>query len=525
MENPMICPITHIVMKDPVITENGFTFEREAIAKCRTCPLTRYKYKKYPLNLIPNLAVKAMIESANHKKRKYLDDVSEEAPAKSLVVVHTIHWPNGDKYVGKLHAGLPHGHGTMWFADGRRYKGSWKEGQWHGEGTLYVTNKDNEDIYDKTVESSEGDNVKEDDLCTFSKKKTDCMFSVYELYVRCVLIWFDNYKAIMHGTWDMGNLTGDAFVFKYNEEIGSSSMYAGHILDELPHGPGVKVVFDFNDQDEDTKNIMNQQGSWIHGLLDGPDVIIKYTHSIHKIYKSFMRSRFPVYSIRYGLSDGSGWHYIGGIERGKPHGNGVLSSFHTVHPLGFGKFEGPWMQGRPGTGFCDIDFSTMHSRVYYAEDLVHFGDHYTIKYKGSILNGLKHGHGHLFADDEMYGYKGEFEHDLKHGHGTSTWVDGSVFEGVWKNNLFVEGRGKFPNGDTYEGEWKAYKPHGKGTYTCAVDGEVYTGDFLSGERHGQGVCRTASGDEYVGGWRVGLKHGPGHLNGDPQTWVGGVQLN
>eukprot|EP01006_Ploeotia_vitrea_P062648 TRINITY_DN84179_c0_g1_i1.p2 TRINITY_DN84179_c0_g1~~TRINITY_DN84179_c0_g1_i1.p2 ORF type:complete len:658 (-),score=411.56 TRINITY_DN84179_c0_g1_i1:43-2016(-) len=93
------------------------------------------------------------------------------------------------------------------------------------------------------------------------------------------------------------------------------------------------------------------------------------------------------------------------------------------------------------------------------------------------------------------------------------------------------GVAKFPNGDTYEGEYRDGKRNGKGKYVFAKggsyegdyvdglkhgrgvlitpDGGRYEGEFQNDKRHGQGRYEYKNGDVYEGGWMVGLKHGQG----------------
>jgi hypothetical protein len=58
-----LCPITHDVMHDPVMTEDGQTYEREAITTWvglhHTCPMTRKPIAK---QLFPNRVLKALIQ-------------------------------------------------------------------------------------------------------------------------------------------------------------------------------------------------------------------------------------------------------------------------------------------------------------------------------------------------------------------------------------------------------------------------------------------------------------------------------
>ena len=47
----------------------------------------------------------------------------------------TINYDNGDKYVGEISNGVPHGQGTYFYASGAKYIGEYKDGLQHGHGT------------------------------------------------------------------------------------------------------------------------------------------------------------------------------------------------------------------------------------------------------------------------------------------------------------------------------------------------------------------------------------------------------
>ena len=67
------------------------------------------------------------------------------------------------------------------------------------------------------------------------------------------------------------------------------------------------------------------------------------------------------------------------------------------------------------------------------------------------------------------------------------------------------------NGDEYIGEWKDGLKHGQGTSTVA-DGDKYIGEFKDGLfRHGKGTMTYLNGNEYVGGWVDGIRNGKGIL--------------
>ncbi|MBQ8564763.1 MAG: hypothetical protein IJ442_02895 [Bacteroidaceae bacterium] len=54
----------------------------------------------------------------------------------------TFCWTNGDKYEGDLKDEVPNGSGTYYWANGERYEGDWVDGKRHGKGTLYYPKED-----------------------------------------------------------------------------------------------------------------------------------------------------------------------------------------------------------------------------------------------------------------------------------------------------------------------------------------------------------------------------------------------
>lgn len=61
-------------------------------------------------------------------------------------------------------------------------------------------------------------------------------------------------------------------------------------------------------------------------------------------------------------------------------------------------------------------------------------------------------------------YIGNWRRDkqgIREGKGIMTWIDGSVYNGWWKNNMrFGHGRLIEASGDAYQGNWNENKRHG-----------------------------------------------------------------
>ena len=137
-------------------------------------------------------------------------------------------------------------------------------------------------------------------------------------------------------------------------------------------------------------------------------------------------------------------------------------------------------------------------------------------------------------------YVGEWENNKIQGQGTMTRLDGTVEEGIWKDNEFQYanivsvdsestsnlpkcpsdtgtlwnncfGTFTYDDGNKYVGEWKDNNRGGQGTYTYADDGRVKEGTWKDNKLNGQGTLTHTNGHKYVGGWLDGRYFGQGTL--------------
>ena len=102
--------------------------------------------------------------------------------------------------------------------------------------------------------------------------------------------------------------------------------------------------------------------------------------------------------------------------------------------------------------------------------------------------------------------------------GTMKYANGDIYVGRWGwNEARYIGEGSPRDGiiymnDAYVGAWsfgeKYY--HGKGKLSFA-DGTVYEGDFDKGKANGYGTFRWPNGDTYVGEWKDDQRTGKGKL--------------
>lgn len=104
-------------------------------------------------------------------------------------------------------------------------------------------------------------------------------------------------------------------------------------------------------------------------------------------------------------------------------------------------------------------------------------------------------------------YRGEFYEGYESGSGVLTLVNGSRYEGGFKDGMF-HGKGIFVDvsGDTYTGDFLHGEFAGAGKST-STDGDSYEGDFKKWRFDGKGVLALKSGDRYAGHFVGGVPAG------------------
>ena len=151
-----------------------------------------------------------------------------------------------------------------------------------------------------------------------------------------------------------------------------------------------------------------------------------------------------------------------------------------------------------------------YTRVRYVEKELSDGSFY----RGEWCRAMMHGKGELnYADGGRY--VGYFVRDTMHGRGQMYYADGAHFRGVWQMGL-RQGKGVLCLADSasiYDGEWQG------DTLVSGVwstDTTRYEGFFREFLPDGEGVLRQDNGEEYVGRWLGGKRHGVGRKS-NPTT--------
>ncbi|XP_075889837.1 radial spoke head 1 homolog isoform X1 [Nelusetta ayraudi] len=123
--------------------------------------------------------------------------------------------------------------------------------------------------------------------------------------------------------------------------------------------------------------------------------------------------------------------------------------------------------------------------------------------------GERHGAGKaIFPNGDSY--EGQYKHGNRHGEGTYRFKNKSRYVGSYYQNM-KHGRGTFyyPDGSRYEGSWVEDVREGHGIYTYP-NGDTYDGEWLKHMRHGQGTYTyQETGSKYKGTWEYGRMESSG----------------
>eukprot|EP01034_Spumella_vulgaris_P031679 gene31679-39129_t len=134
------------------------------------------------------------------------------------------------------------------------------------------------------------------------------------------------------------------------------------------------------------------------------------------------------------------------------------------------------------------------------------------KYIGCFADNQRCGPGKIVAPNGSV-FEGTFHDDMKHGPGVLKRSNGDVIQGEWSfGDCSSTVNVKYANGDTYSGGYSEKTgERGQGRLVC-TNGDTYTGQWLSGLKHGKGVMtshREEEEGEYVrdGQWAAGKLNG------------------
>ena len=119
------------------------------------------------------------------------------------------------------------------------------------------------------------------------------------------------------------------------------------------------------------------------------------------------------------------------------------------------------------------------------------------KYQGETNDAdQRHGFGRVVLADGSE-LLGDWQANKVKGLARLVLADGDLIEGTWSDSLVVKGKGKFLSAEGVH--WDGFAHEGQAREVgvdFSADGPVYVGQFLGGERDGQGCLLLPDGSSY-----------------------------
>ncbi len=224
------------------------------------------------------------------------------------------------------------------------------------------------------------------------------------------------------------------------------------------------------------------------------------------------RGEFEKGLIKEGTLAGGGYTYRGQFENNLPSGQGeflggggsyIKGTFKEGKPVGPVEIMLPNRDRYVGPINWETQQMEGNATYYFWDGTV---------YEGMFKNNQPNGPGvKRFATGEIR--RGVYVDGRAEGHFSVEWADGSRYDGEF-NAGSPNGKGifRYPSGDVYEGEFVAGQRHGKGKYVWAT-GDVYEGEYAAGEMQGRGRITWARGGAYEGEFVGNMRHGYGRQTG------------
>lgn len=407
---------------------------------------------------------------------------------------------NGCTYSGEWLKGRQHGKGVYFFKGhksggsiGMKYEGDWFEGKRHGIGKFNYT--DTHVLYDEiSTNVYEGDWVGgkmhgKGILKSLDKKIFEGEFINGKKHKG---IEYDNKGNKLDGIW-VDDVQKGMAVWSFSD----GTFYEGEMSNLIPQGKGKLSYLDGE----------TIEGSFDKGLPEGDCVQICYNgDKFEGMYKNGKKNGNGKYTTNKGYDIGkwennkyvvnSGGRYEGEIQNGEKNGKGILYFGEG------GYYNGDWINGkRDGKGINEFSGGDKYEGDFINDKLQGTGL-YTFA-SGSIMDGeFKEG---IFI-------KGEFKWNRESVNFFTK--KGDKFTGTLITNkgsaqpFLSKGKMEYANGDFYDGNWEANKPHGKGIFIYA-NGDKYEGDFINDCYHGKGIFTFHNGEIYKGDYINHLRQGKG----------------
>jgi hypothetical protein len=433
----------------------------------------------------------------------------------------TMHYTNGDVYVGEWSKNERSGSGTLKYADGSVYDGEWLKDKRHGCGQLQ---RPDGSSYEGSFEANERHGMGIEKLSNGEDYTGSFQHGVRSGRGMLVLPNGQTFK----GQFSKNAMNGPGtLVFPNGDTL------TGNFVNNATHGEGT-----FYFANGDVYEGFFENGVRTRGSLTTRNGVKFTGHfsvegNLEKMIDAasgaeYVLGRWENVAAPNGAAGSKEWKdgqgtiqseegkYVGDYQEALRHGYGVMEYSNGDH------YEGWWANGlREGEG-----------KMTWYRPTVFDEDHHGWRYIGHWKAGKFHGHGELWYDVEggkysgyfeegrrhgcghesVFGdqYEGDFVSGRRHGKGVLTTRTGDKFSGTFSNGECLDSSAtvEYANGDRFVGGVVGLQRHGDGRLVYA-NGDDYNGEFQDHLRHGVGLLVCANGDSYQGQWKKDKMDGSG----------------
>jgi len=350
-----VCPITKDVMEDPVLANDGYTYERIAIMQYVVnegkSPMTRQEMNE--AQLMPNRALKSIIEKwrteeeANNELQEAMnEDIYFDVETKLCKYKNTNELVSSEcvfvfinvrkslKYKGSVKEGKLNGKGIFYFPNGKKlYEGDFSDGKAHGKGIEFYQSGEKSYEGDYSQGKRHGQGIV---FFNNNKKQYEGELSENKRHGKGVHYYHDKegYKEY-EGDWFQDKYHGKGMFYEKN----GKKSYEGDFSDGKPHGKGIE--FDQHTGEKSYEGEYSQGKRHAHG--------IEYYHD-KEGYKKYEGDWFQDYYHGKGIIyfKNNTKQYEGYWSKNKWHGRGI--EYYGKHNNNKKKKEGLWSQGKFKSG-------------------------------------------------------------------------------------------------------------------------------------------------------------------------------
>ncbi|MDR2562414.1 MAG: hypothetical protein LBC98_00555 [Prevotellaceae bacterium] len=382
---------------------------------------------------------------------------------------------DGSRYEGEWKGGKPHGTGVYYFADGCRYEGEWKSGKFDGEGAFYYT--------DGSKYVGEWKNDLQNGKGTY---------------------FYDNGDAYV-GEWKNGKKSGHG-VYRWND----GRQHEGKWLNDAP--VDAKTV-------QGKRNVIVLSGAEAVRLNENESRKVReQLDRTFEAFKSNYKEANTAENVNYLTRTEKDVFYYLNLMRANPplfadtYVKNYVGVPGVIKPYAFDERKQSLMRELKQLKALDLIYPD--AEIYeYAECFAR---------KSGELGTVGHERGETGCPEEIYAECCDYGNN----DGLLTVLDLLIDAG--ENNAAL-GHRKLCLSE-YGMAGVSVKPHLAMGYVCVINLgynpekvyvlDRYTGHLnLRGEYHGAGTYRYPNGDTYTGEWAEGKKNGKGTYR-----WAKGMTL-